>query len=200
MLTIKNDIYDRILRPVEIKHCCGDFNRMVEVTTIPQKWQLMVPMGTQSALGMYKEGTLTYIVNGKKSCHHDSTDSNRAKLKESMKGRCSRQYDMMHEHIHNMIWTNAAIECYKEETNNRNEHIYIKSLSEYMERKADCIESVYKVMVARLGYKLEEMYDEIVTDIRISHPMKEYIGKCISDSPEKVMEILVFLALFESTD
>lgn len=43
MLTIKNDLYERILRQVDIKHCCDSFNKMyVEVNTIPQKWQLMV--------------------------------------------------------------------------------------------------------------------------------------------------------------
>lgn len=85
MLTIKNDLYERILRQVDIKYCCDSLNKMIEVNTIPQKWQLMVPMAVQSALGMYRDGTLTYIVNGKSSNHHDSTDSNRAKLKESMK-------------------------------------------------------------------------------------------------------------------
>ena len=200
MLTIKNDIYDRILRPVDIKHCCGDFNRIVEVNTIPQKWQLMVPVGTQSALGMYKDGPLTYIVNGKKSCHHDSTDSNRAKLKETMKGRYSRQYDMMQEHIHNMIWINAAVECYQEERNNKKEYIYIDRLNEYISSKTSTIETVYDKMVSRLGYKLNEMYDEIVSDVRISPQLKLFIRNCISRNPEKVIEILVFLALFDACD
>ena len=200
MLTIKNDLYERILRQVDIKYCCDSFNKMIEVNTIPQKWQLMVPMAVQSALGMYRDGTLTYIVNGKKSNHHDSTDSNRAKLKETMKGICSKQYQMMQNHVHNMIWTNAAVECYQEERENKNEYIYIKRLNEYMSSKTSTIEMVYNTMVSRLGYKLNEMYDEIVSDVRMSQNLKLFIRKCISSKPEKVIEILVFLALFDAYD
>lgn len=201
MLTIKNDLYERILKQVDIKHCCDSFNKMyIEVNTIPQKWQLMVPMAVQSALGMYRDGTLTYIVNGKKSNHHDSTDSNRAKLKESMKGICSRQYQMMHNHVHNMIWTNAAVECFKEERENKNEYIYINRLNEYMSANTSIIKPVYDTMVSRLGYKLEEMYDEIVSDVRMSQSLKLFISKCIVNDPEKVIEILLFLALFDAYD
>lgn len=201
MLTIKNDLYERILRQVDIKHCCDSFNRMyIEVNTIPQKWQLMVPMAVQNTLGMYKDGTLTYIVNGKKSNHHDSTDSNRAKLKESMKGICSKQYQMMHDHVHNMIWTNAAVECYMEERKNKNESIYINRLKEFMSDKEELIKPIYNTMVSRLGYKLDEMYDEIVSDVRMSQNLKVFIRKCIISNPEKVIEILVFLALFEAYD
>lgn len=201
MLTIKKDLYERILRQVDIKYCCDSFNKMfVEVNTIPQKWQLMVPMGVQNALGMHRDGVLTYIVNGKKSSHHDSTDSNRAKLKESMKGTCSRQYQVMHDHVHNMIWTNAAVECFKEERENRNEYIYINRLNEYMSAKTAVIKPMYDTILSRLGYKLKEMHNEIVSDERMSNDLKSYISKCISNDPEKVIEILFFLALFDAND
>lgn len=40
MLTIKNDLFERILRQVDIKYCCDSLNkRYIEMNTIPQKWQ-----------------------------------------------------------------------------------------------------------------------------------------------------------------
>lgn len=117
-----------------------------------------------------------------------------------MKGICSKQYQMMHDHVHNMIWTNAAVECFKKERENKNEYIYINRLNEFMSAKASIIKPVYETMVSRLGYKLEEMYDEIVSDVRMSQNLKLYISKCITSNPEKVVEILLFLALFDAYD
>lgn len=201
MFTIKNDLYDKILRPIDIKYCYDSYsNKYIEVNTIPQKWQLMIPMATQNVLGMHKDGTLSYIVNGKKSNHHDSTDSNRAKLKEAMKGYTSKQYQIMHNHIHKMICINAAIECYKNNISNQYEHIYINKLNEYMKVEVKLIDKMYHAYVSRLRYKLEELYGEITTDNRISENFKIYMYKCIKKNPEKAFEILVFLSLFEQFD
>ena len=44
------------------------------------------------------------------------------------------------------------------------------------------------------------MYDEIVSDVRMSLNLKLFIHNCIRSNPEKVIEILVFLALFDAYD
>ena len=50
------------------------------------------------------------------------------------------------------------------------------------------------------GREEKEMYDEIVSDVRMSQNLKLYISKCITSNPEKVVEILLFLALFDAYD
>lgn len=98
------------------------------------------------------------------------------------------------------VYEGEFVKPKKEERENKNEYIYINRLNEFMSAKTSIIKPVYDSMVSRLGYKLGEMYDEIVSDVRMSQNLKSFISECINSKPERVIEILLFLALFDAYD
>ncbi len=201
MMTIKKDLYNKILKPCGIKYLYNKKNSIYdEVSTIPQKWDLMIPSSIQDILGMHNDTILTYIVNGEESHHHDTTDSNRSKLKESMRGVSSTLYADMVNHINDSIMINSAIHAYLKMPNKSMSTLDVSRIEIYMKRNQSEVESMYMNLIQLLSQKMWEIRSDITEDHRISTSMREYIVSSIKDNPIDVLGIIILLSLFGAND
>lgn len=198
MLTIKRDLCDRILEPAGITYF--KTNREYQhVRTIPQKWDMLIPTSVQNSLGMYNTGVLTYIVNGKCSCNHDSTDSNRARLKESLKGFSNRQYEAMVQHVHTLLWENAMVISYCN-MYRKTCDITIENVMRHEKHEYDDIMQTYQRNLNNLKERIYYILPAIEADKRLTTNLKKYIRSYFNIKTEVILGILIFLSLFSEDD
>ncbi len=203
MLTIKEGLFQQILQPSGVYYAPagnGIHEKYKVVTSIPQKWRMMIPEEVQNCLGMYEDSALTYIVNGRPSSHHDSTDSNRTRLKESMKGITGKRYEAMERHVHEMIRTNAAILAYKRTHPGMLSEIAKTELQGYMETHPQELQDSFEKVREEIAARMQSHSAEVSKDSRISDALKRYTISCMTEQPETALTILLFLALFDEND
>lgn len=201
MLTIKYDLYDRLLKTVNIKYILNNANyQYEEVSTIPKKFDMIVPPEIQNELGMSNSSPLTYIASGRRSLYHDVTDANRAHLKETMRRVRSKHFKVMEKHIKKLVTINAAIISYKKEINYIKREFRDYEINNYIDNNVNKIEMECRNIESNISKKLAEISDEFLSDKRITSEMCDYLRNNIRIKPLQILEILFFLSLFEEND
>ena len=201
VLTIKYGLCDKILLPAEIEYILNSEMKQYEkATTIPKKFDMIVPKDIQDYMGMHNTSTLTYIANGRRSLHHDVTDSNRAHLKESMRRVKSKHYKSMKDHIYKMVTMNAAIATYKKEIRWDQNTFNDYEISDYLEANNSEIKRVCSQIEDKISYRLNEISDEFLSDTRMTIDMRDYLKRRMDTEPLEVLEVLFFLSLFDEND
>lgn len=201
MLTIKYGLFDKILLPAEIEYILNSEMKQYEkANTIPKKFDMIVPKDIQDYMGMHNTSTLTYIANGRRSLHHDVTDSNRAHLKEGMRRVKSRHYKSMKDHIQKMVTMNAAIAIYKKEIRWEQNTFNDYEISGYLEENYSEVEQVCSWIKDNLSFRLNEVSDEFLSDTRMTIDMRDYLKSKMNTEPLEVLEVLFFLSLFDKND
>ena len=149
MLTIKNDLVDEILKPLGVKYLYDEKQEKISVVKkISDKWDFIVPSTVQRELGLFSDGDLSCIVNGWESSHsnhNDSTDSCRSVLKKRLQEKNCDLYSEMHEHIHEMLQSNAFLREYQKENKCRDNNIKFREVERFC--KENDIQEMYERLI-----------------------------------------------------
>ena len=185
MLTIKNDLVDEILKPLGVKYLYDEKQEKISVVKkISDKWDFIVPSTVQRELGLFSDGDLSCIVNGWESSHsnhNDSTDSCRSVLKKRLQEKNCDLYSEMHEHIHEMLQSNAFLREYQKENKCRDNNIKFREVERFC--KENDIQEMYERLIEDLGLKLRDKYSVILDDDRLSDEMKLAYSRSLTSSP-----------------
>lgn len=200
MLTYNNDIYKRILKPLDIQYYSAEFpkGKYVIPRTTEEAWKLIFPEYIRESISLI---SFTAMNSGKADNKY-GTDGRRIEMKRHLLARGNKYYPAMTAHINHLIKTNAAIRVYCEITgkNLKYHELYSENLEVFIQENSDLVKEEVAELSSRLSSMLRSTEEEILSDKRIQSNLNTFIPEKIDEAPGTVLEILCLLSLFAADD